>query len=51
MASGITGTPVLSTSPTAYDNSSSTRLTPAIQTIWSKEVLYQAMPVLRSWAA
>lgn len=47
MASGITGTPVLSATPTAYDNASSTRLTPAIQSIWSKEVLFQAMPVLR----
>lgn len=47
MASGITGTPVLSATPTAYDNSSSSRLTPAIQTIWSREILFQAMPVLR----
>ncbi|MFH9731864.1 N4-gp56 family major capsid protein [Streptomyces sp. NPDC017260] len=47
MASGITGTPVLSPTPTAYTASNSTMLTPAIQTIWSKEILFQAMPVLR----
>lgn len=47
MASGITGTPVLSATPTAYDNSSSGRLSPAIQVLWSKEVLFQAMPILR----
>ena len=47
MASGITGTPVLSPTPTAYQAANSTMLTPAIQTLWSKEVLFQAMPVLR----
>lgn len=47
MASGITGTPVLSPTPTAYTAANSTMLTPAIQTIWSKEILFQAMPVLR----
>ena len=34
-----------SISATGYD--SSTALSPAIQTIWSKEILFQAMPVLR----
>lgn len=47
MASGITGTPVLSPTPTAYQAANSTMLTPAIQTLWSKEILFQAMPVLR----
>ena len=47
MASGITGTPVLSASPTAYSAGASSQLSPAIQTIWSKEILFQAMPILR----
>ena len=38
MASAITGTPNLSASPTNYSGSNS-MLTPAIQTIWSKEIL------------
>lgn len=46
MASAITGTPNLSASPTNYSGSNS-QLTPAIQTIWSKEILFQAMPILR----
>ena len=46
MASAITGTPFLSGSPTAYSGSN-TNLSPAIQTIWSKEILFQAMPILR----
>lgn len=33
-------------SPTGYD-SNGAGLAPAIQTIWSKEILYQAMPILR----
>ena len=33
------------TSATGYDSTSA--LSPAIQTIWSKEILFQAMPVLR----
>lgn len=41
----ITGTPNISVSPTGY--TSETLLSPAIQTIWSKEILFQAMPVLR----
>lgn len=46
MASAITGTPNLSASPTNYSGSNS-QLSPAIQTIWSKEILFQAMPILR----
>ena len=46
MASAITGTPFLASSPTAYAGSNS-ELAPAIQTIWSKEILFQAMPILR----
>ena len=46
MASAITGTGALSASPTAYSGSNS-QLTQAIQTIWSKEILFQSMPILR----
>lgn len=46
MPSAITGTPYLSASPTAYTGSNS-QLTAAIQTIWSKEILFQSMPILR----
>ena len=46
MASAITGTPYLSASPTAYAGANS-QLGPAIQTIWSKEILFQSMPILR----
>lgn len=46
MASAITGTPALSGSPTAYSGSN-VQLSAAIQTIWSKEILFQAMPILR----
>lgn len=46
MASGITGTGVLSGSPTGYAGTN-VQLTQAIQTIWSKEILFQAMPILR----
>ena len=46
MASGITGTGSLAASPTAYSGTN-TQLTQAIQTIWSKEILFQAMPILR----
>lgn len=45
MANAITGTGALSGSPTAYSGSNS-QLTQAIQTIWSKEILFQAMPIL-----
>lgn len=44
--SAITGTPNISAAPTAYPGGSSA-LSPAIQTIWSKEILFQAMPILR----
>jgi N4-gp56 family major capsid protein len=44
-ATGITGTPNLAGSPTGYDSGQG--LAPAIQTIWSKEILFQAMPILR----
>lgn len=46
MASGITGTGLLAASPTAYAGTN-TQLTQSIQTIWSKEILFQAMPILR----
>lgn len=44
--SSITGTSFIAASPTAYAGGSS-QLTPAVQTIWSKEILFQAMPILR----
>ena len=46
MASAITGTGALSGSPTAYSGTNS-NLTQAIQQIWSKEILFQSMPILR----
>jgi N4-gp56 family major capsid protein len=46
MASAITGTAQLAGAPTAY-SCSNTSLSQAIQTIWSKEILFQAMPILR----
>ncbi len=46
MPSAITGTPLLSASPTGYSGANS-QLSPAIQVIWSKEILFQSMPVLR----
>lgn len=46
MAGAITGTPFLAASPTNYGGANS-QLSPAIQTIWSKEILFQAMPILR----
>ena len=46
MASAMTGTPYLSASPTAYSGANS-QLSAAIQTIWSKEILFQSMPILR----
>jgi N4-gp56 family major capsid protein len=46
MASAITGTSQLAGAPTAYSGSN-TSLSQAIQTIWSKEILFQAMPILR----
>ena len=46
MPSAITGTPNLSGSPTNYSGSNA-QLGQAIQTIWSKEILFQSMPILR----
>jgi N4-gp56 family major capsid protein len=46
MASAITGSSQLASAPTAYSGSNSS-LSQAIQTIWSKEILFQAMPILR----
>lgn len=46
MASAITGTGALSGAPTGYAGANS-ELTQAIQTIWSKEILFQSMPILR----
>lgn len=46
MASAITGTGSLAASPTAYSGTNSS-LSAAIQTIWSKEILFQSMPILR----
>jgi len=46
MASAITGTGQLAGAPTAYSGSNSS-LNQAIQTIWCKEILFQAMPILR----
>jgi len=46
MANAITGTPLLSAPPTNYAGTNS-QLSPAIQTIWSKEILFQSMPILR----
>ncbi len=46
MACGITGTGNLAAAPTAYSGTN-TQLTQAIQQIWSKEILFQAMPILR----
>lgn len=45
MASGITGTPLMTAGP-AYGGTN-VQLSQAIQTIWSKEILFQAMPILR----
>lgn len=42
----ITGTTAISGGTTGYTDAGSA-LTPAIQQIWSKEILFQAMPVLR----
>jgi len=46
MASAITGSSELAAAPTAYSGTN-TALSTAIQTIWSKEILFQAMPILR----
>jgi N4-gp56 family major capsid protein len=44
--SAVTGTNFLAATPTAYAGGGSA-LSPAIQTLWSKEILFQAMPILR----
>jgi len=46
LASGITGTTSVATTGTSYPGTN-VALTQAIQTIWSKEILFQAMPILR----
>jgi N4-gp56 family major capsid protein len=46
LPSAITGTPYLSANPTGYAGANQ-QLSPAIQVIWSKEILFQAMPILR----
>lgn len=46
MASGITGTTSIATSGTGYAGTN-VALSQSIQTIWSKEILFQAMPILR----
>src|ERR1700761_8788438 len=45
--SSITGTSFLSAAPTAYGSGNNSQLTPAVQQLWSKEILFMAMPVLR----
>jgi len=46
-AGAITGTTNFDSVATANGYTSDASLAPAIQTIWSKEILFQAMPVLR----
>ena len=43
----ITGTTGVAVNPTGYAAAGGDALAPAIQQIWSKEILFQAMPVLR----
>jgi N4-gp56 family major capsid protein len=43
----ITGSTSVTANPTGYASAGGDALAPAIQTIWSKEILFQAMPVLR----
>jgi len=45
-ANSSIATATATAAPTGYD-SAGQALTPAIQTIWSKEILFQAMPILR----
>jgi len=47
MTAAITGSSFLSASPTNYSGGANTQLSPAVQQIWSKEILFQAMPTLR----
>jgi N4-gp56 family major capsid protein len=44
--SAITGTSFLAGSPSAYSGQNS-QLSPAVQQLWSKEILFMAMPTLR----
>jgi N4-gp56 family major capsid protein len=44
--SAITGSGFLAGSPSAYSGANS-QLTPAVQELWSKEILFMAMPTLR----
>lgn len=46
MAGAITGTSFLAAAPTNYGGAN-TQLSPAVQQLWSKEILFQAMPILR----
>ncbi len=46
MASAIPGTPNPAGTPTAYAGANS-NLSPAIHTLWSKEILFQGLPILR----
>lgn len=45
--SSITGTSFLSAAPTAYGSGNNSQLSPMVQQLWSKEILFMAMPVLR----
>lgn len=47
VSSTITGSPYLASAPTAYASAGNSQLAPAIQQIWSKEILFQSMPILR----
>jgi N4-gp56 family major capsid protein len=47
MAGAITGTSFLAATPTNYSGGANTQLSPAVQQLWSKEILFQAMPILR----
>lgn len=47
VTAAITGTPYLAAAPTAYATTGNSQLSPAIQVLWSKEILFQAMPILR----
>ena len=47
MAGAITGTSFLAATPTNYSGGANSQLSPAVQQLWSKEILFQAMPTLR----
>lgn len=49
-SSAITGTTRLAASPTGYAGevgNANVQLSPAVQELWSKEILFQSMPILR----